>query len=414
MPGNILKNLSTGKKILIGIFIFFLIIFILLAAGFLKFSFRINKVNEETSTEKSVATIKEDEDDKPTSRFPQTLSFGGNGYPLFEITLPKGWIQGSSDDPRVNLVIGPAAKEKTPQGSEFSTNINAIVNVHGVETSGIETYQAFYKESLLSDYQSMQFIDDYLTVVDDMDVYVLDVTQVRDDGLLLHQIQYIFYVDKNYALAVTGTSLESTWINRRDEIASATESIRKIDDGDLTKNPPEALESTPSSSTEVESELKEKEPQFLTYQDLESGISILYPSDWEVQKQGAGAGDVTFLSPKEGDLDPIRENVSMAMEDLSLSPLTLQEYTQKSKSGLSAIFSDMVIKEEGNILLAGNTGYRVLFTVREPTSGLDLKWMMVWMISDNKAYILSFIAGITTYDEFLPTFNTILNSFEVF
>lgn len=229
-----MKNLLTNKKLLIGIGIFVVLTILLLATGILKFeaSFKRNDINEglpsnsqqETTVPQNTPTKEVMQQEKLASRATQFSD--KEGTVSFSIRLPVGWS--TAENSKVNFVAGSMTPEKLSNGKEFTVNLNAVIAPHESSMQTFEDYQKLWKDEMLSQYPSMEFVADDTTKINGMDVYILEVNNNSPDGTLLRQVQYVFYVDKDIALALTGTSPDESWEKYKTVIKESFESIEKV------------------------------------------------------------------------------------------------------------------------------------------------------------------------------------------
>ena len=148
----------------------------------------------------------------------------------------------------------------------------------------------------------------------------------------------------------------------------------------------------------------------LTYDSPDYGIRIKYPADWTKEEQVMGAV-VAFFAPREGASDVLQENVNILVQDLSAQPMTLDEFTELSVGQTEQLITDASILDSSAATLGGNPGHKLVFTGKQ--GEYDLKWLQVWTIKDDKAYIISYTAEIDTYSAFLKTAEEMIESFEI-
>lgn len=225
-----------NSKLLIGVGVFAFIIIILVATGALKFSGSVTRVPSSTPIGGPEEVIDQTPRAKPTQNpkviqqptlAPRAINFtGAKGQVEFSIKLPVGWSQG--EDSRVDFIAGSMTAETLPSGGDFTTNMNAIADVHGPSVTGFAYYQAGWKDMMLAQYPSMEFVRDSTQKINGMDVYILEVKNTRPDGVVIRQIQYVYYVDDNYGLVLTGSALDSTWGKYEGVIKASFESIEKV------------------------------------------------------------------------------------------------------------------------------------------------------------------------------------------
>lgn len=223
-----MPQLTRGKKIILGIVFFVLSIWILSALGILKLSFTVNKNNR--SNQSSEITNQPESTNKPSqqaklSSRPVTFR-ASKSQTSFSLKLPIGWQTGNNS--QVDFIAGSLTAQKLPNGQTFTPNINATVDAHQPIVATFVDYQTKWKDILLSQYPSMDFVRDFSTQVDGMDVYVIEVKNTRPDGLVLHQVQYLFYVSDQYAMMMTGTAPDDFWDQYSDIINQSFASVQKL------------------------------------------------------------------------------------------------------------------------------------------------------------------------------------------
>jgi hypothetical protein len=162
-------------------------------------------------------------------------------------------------------------------------------------------------------------------------------------------------------------------------------------------------------------------PDFRTYVNPSSGISLQYPSAWEaielktsMSKTPSGSLAL-LLSPLENASDTYREKLLVSMQNLGSKNMTLDEYTQHSINeyrNQSNNNNKIHIIESSPTTLSGNPAYRIVFT--ESFEGHQLKKMQIWSIINNKVYLIIFSAEESKYDSHLPDVLKTFNSFKIF
>jgi serine/threonine-protein kinase len=150
-----------------------------------------------------------------------------------------------------------------------------------------------------------------------------------------------------------------------------------------------------------------------TYTDSNLGFEIKYPKDLEKSDEALGVA-VLFNLPKEAE-DKFIGSVNVVVQDLSEKPMTLEQYTELSLNIIKNKGGKII--ESGNTTLAGSPAYKVVQTNKCTTSqcnGLNLEWMHIWTIKNNKAYLITYAAEEQKYQDFLKTFDEMVKSFKIF
>lgn len=152
------------------------------------------------------------------------------------------------------------------------------------------------------------------------------------------------------------------------------------------------------------------------YRNEKYRFEIHYPSNWTRQEQEPFGTlaliFVAFLSPQESASDMFLENINITVQDLSNQPMTLDEYTNLSINQMSQYITDFNIIDSSVTTLVGNPAHKIVYTGKEGQN--NLKWMQIWTIKDNKAYVITYTAKIDTYSNFLGTIQQMINSFKLF
>lgn len=219
------KGIPKVVFVLGGVVVLFVILWSL---GIFKFNVSVRKsLPETTAPQQTVRTKAEEVTPTPQSQLtPQAVDFSvAGGKVNVSMRIPLGWVKGNS--PKAEFIVGSPTPEKLSSGQTFTVNINAIGGPHEAGFKTFSDYQASWKDSMLKQYPSLQFLSDTTTNIDGMDTYVLEVTNALPDGTRLHQVQYLFYVDDKTAFAVTGTVPDAFWNKYADVIKLSIESIKK-------------------------------------------------------------------------------------------------------------------------------------------------------------------------------------------
>jgi len=149
---------------------------------------------------------------------------------------------------------------------------------------------------------------------------------------------------------------------------------------------------------------------FLTYEDQFHGVIIQYPVDWEVTEEGQPV-DVVFSSPA-GDSSPqYRENVNIGI-DYVPAGITLDEYTQLNIDALSNQPNVQVSESsDSTITLSGKPANKL--DMSKTLQGLEIKAMLVFVVENNRAYVVTYDALVETYDQYLSVAEQMIASVEI-
>lgn len=380
-----------NKKILVGIIIFVCFVVFLLATGVLKFNFSVRRTSENPVL--------------PTSQTPQVNSqtklladrastFGGTiGKPTFSVFVPLGWSKG--DNPKVALVVGSEELENLSNNQTFRPNINFIIAKHEIAAKSIKDYASLWKPFMSKYYPSSKFNNDYTKKVGNFDVYVLDGLQTRADGSEIHQIQYIFWIDENLALAAVGSAPSSVWNKYEKAIIASIESVKLEKVAEVEKS------GSPSAV-------------IFHYSNDKFGVSLDYPVNW-TKKDGSEEGTqdkalVEFFPPKNSKT----QTANVIIEDLSANPLTLEKYTESMLTSAKDQVKNINFLESKETQFGGLPGYRIIVSGdSSPAFSSSFKSLMTWTVKGNLAYVFTYNTDPAGFDEFFNVAEQMISSLKI-
>ena len=149
--------------------------------------------------------------------------------------------------------------------------------------------------------------------------------------------------------------------------------------------------------------------QFLTYEDITTGISIQFPSNWE--KSVNLDNFITFRAPPETDTRIYPAALGLKIQELASKSVLLQEVTKVQISELKKSNPNLEFSESTSTTLAGKPAYRVVFTATD-NNQVERKAMQIWTIIDNKAILITYKAQPDKYSTYLPTIERMIGSFQ--
>lgn len=136
------------------------------------------------------------------------------------------------------------------------------------------------------------------------------------------------------------------------------------------------------------------------------GFSIHPPAGWEVVDSGLREGTpVTFWGPKDKVFAP---NVFIAVMEATD---TLKEYVSMAKQQLSLIFTNYQLVDEKSRVIGGLPAYELAYTYKKGV--FHLKTMRVFLLKGEKVYTISFTVLRDSYDEYLPVFESSVETLKI-
>ena len=150
--------------------------------------------------------------------------------------------------------------------------------------------------------------------------------------------------------------------------------------------------------------------QFLTYEDITTGISIQFPSNWE--KSVNLDNFVTFRAPPETDSRVYPAALGLKIQELTSQNVSLQEITKVQMSEIKKSNPNLELSESTSTTLAGKPAYKVVFSATD-NNQVERKAMQLWTVIGNKAVLITYKAQPDKYSNYLPTIEKMIGSFQV-
>ncbi|HEY9692184.1 MAG TPA: protein kinase [Oculatellaceae cyanobacterium] len=158
-----------------------------------------------------------------------------------------------------------------------------------------------------------------------------------------------------------------------------------------------------------------KSNNFLNYENVNAGIKIKYPENWQKQDvENPFTGEVVlFTSQFSNQINKFEPKISIRIEELSGQPISLENYTNLSIKEIQKYLLNSDITDSSSTTLGGIPAHRVVYNGVEGDSRL-IKHLEVWAVFNQKAYIVSYTATPEEYPNNLESIEKMINSFEIF
>jgi len=154
---------------------------------------------------------------------------------------------------------------------------------------------------------------------------------------------------------------------------------------------------------------KQPEVEMSLYENYNQGFRVDYPQSWAKQsRDDFWATGAVFFSPLENDQDQFKEQVSVLVENLP-KDLALSKYTEQSLAEIKQL-SDPTVGTAQKITLGTDEGQQVVYSGEE--NGNPVKRMQTWTVNGDRAYVITYTAIAESYDDYLPTVEKMIKSFE--
>jgi hypothetical protein len=156
---------------------------------------------------------------------------------------------------------------------------------------------------------------------------------------------------------------------------------------------------------------------FLPYENPVYEIKVKYPANWQKKAQDtstsatADKNIVVTFAPQQQQRSP---RLFIQVERLDSQDISLDQFTSKRLDCLGQLFGNgfRIIEQDRIILPHGDIpAHSVVYEFK--LSQIDYKKMDIWTIKDDLAFIISYIAEKGNYENYLPTIQKMIDSFEI-
>jgi hypothetical protein len=154
------------------------------------------------------------------------------------------------------------------------------------------------------------------------------------------------------------------------------------------------------------------------YENEKFGLTMSYPSNWavhEFRNDPAAPHNnsivVAFNSQPEDENDKFVQSVYLMVQGPNNNIKSLEQYTANSLKAFENL-TNAKIEETGKDTLAGLPATQIVFTTT--LQEVDQKKMQVFtVINNNTAYVATFAAEASEYNDSLPDFEKMINSIKI-
>jgi hypothetical protein len=175
--------------------------------------------------------------------------------------------------------------------------------------------------------------------------------------------------------------------------------LNKMIDSLFITNPPRQPQTTTTTPL-----------NFTTYSNSDLGISIQYPSNWDVN-QNMTAGTIEFDAPRHFFLEAVPATRLIIVGQ----PFNLHSAVDVVNNRISnwqTTLQDFHVVQRNNTTLSGNPAQMIVYTWTSPTLG-PTKSVSVYAIKNRIIYNFGLGVSPQSYSSYLPILNKMIDSFKI-
>lgn len=139
----------------------------------------------------------------------------------------------------------------------------------------------------------------------------------------------------------------------------------------------------------------------------DSEFSISYPGTWELNQSGQMGMAFALFSPLKFEGDNFRENVNLIKQDISSLNMNLDGFVGTSENQIRTMMQDGTILESER----AEDYHKIVYT---GTMGqFKLKFKQYYWVLEGNAYVLTFTAEQSEFDNYAEIARQIMDSFKI-
>lgn len=164
------------------------------------------------------------------------------------------------------------------------------------------------------------------------------------------------------------------------------------------------------SRTYTQIESGEVYDPYIWFESQNLGFKVKHHETWQSAEDDVSELPIVYIVSPASEEGDFRELVSVIVEDISATPMNLEEYTDYTITQFQQLFPGYNQLSLTTTSLGTESAKKIVYTFT--VEGVVFKNMQIWAIIDQKAYVVSYNALESTYDIFQKNAEDIINSFE--
>ena len=151
------------------------------------------------------------------------------------------------------------------------------------------------------------------------------------------------------------------------------------------------------------------------YENQKFGFQMKYPDYWDMlNNEGEEGAIVVFWGPVETVMDKFQTNANVTYVRLSGENPSIEQFSKKAMRQITGTFEGYVqVLNSSRMKVAGLPAWRFIYMGQDGNKVKNpMKYMHVWVIKDNTAYILTFASEKKYFRKNYGIFKAMIKSFE--
>ncbi|MDD2656271.1 MAG: PsbP-related protein [Patescibacteria group bacterium] len=193
-------------------------------------------------------------------------------------------------------------------------------------------------------------------------------------------------------------------------VADVNTTVNKLNDE--AKNKQQNVETTPSKVEEKQEIVTTNATtDFKTYNNEDEGITIDYPSDWEVTPGDGKVMIASFFSPLQSATDEFQESVGIMIQDFSEVGMDLAKFDKQNTEALGQYMENFKITKHEDTEVDGEPGKFLIFTGTYPGQDTPTATVQSYTVFEDYVYVLTYTGKQGDFEKFVTTAQEMFKSF---
>ena len=143
----------------------------------------------------------------------------------------------------------------------------------------------------------------------------------------------------------------------------------------------------------------------LTYENIDYGIQMKYPDNWKLEKIEDPFGNIVRFYPQKSQAKTVRVTIEVEKIELNTS---VDEYTTSTIGKIIKYLPEAKIISSQPITLGTKAAHQIIYTGKNLDNNLTNKYLQIWLLETERAYLLSYFAPEEKYQDFIETVEQIM------
>jgi len=193
-------------------------------------------------------------------------------------------------------------------------------------------------------------------------------------------------------------------------VADVNTTVNKLNDE--AKNQQQDVDTTPSKVEEKQEIVTTNATvEFKTYTNEDEGITIDYPSDWEVTPGDGQVMVASFFSPLQSTTDEFQESVGIMIQDFSEVGMDLEKFDKQNTEALGQYMENLKITTHEDTEVDGEPGKFIMFTGTYPGQDTPTATVQSYTVFEDYVYVLTYTGKQGDFEKFVTTAQDMFESF---